>query len=90
MALTVQQMYDYLNGITEEKAALIIKGKSEGEDIFFKIYLAHDKYYLDAVKAVESNDIVHREVLDKEEKESFKVMIMDLMKEIDVEDIYID
>ncbi len=89
MGLTVQQMFDYIDGINKEKPNLIIRAKKDSDTLYFKIYVAHDKFYLD-VFVDESKDANHREILDMEEKEAFKVLVMKVLKDIEVEDIYID
>lgn len=89
MGLTIQQMFDYMDGMNDDKPNLVIKANKDNEIIHFKIYAAHDKFYLD-VFADESSEVNHREILDMEEREGFKVLVMKVLKDVNIEDIYIE
>ncbi|MDK2917973.1 MAG: hypothetical protein PWQ37_706 [Candidatus Petromonas sp.] len=91
MGLTVQQLFEYIDTLTKDKPGLIIKGFKNEQSIFYKIYLLHDKYFLDTLYDIDSpNDIVQRDILDKEELQLFKVKVMEKLKGVQVENIYID
>jgi hypothetical protein len=91
MGLTIQQLFEYIDVLTNDKPGLIIKGLKNGQCVFYKIYLLHDKYFIDTLYDLDSpNDIDQRDVLDKEELQLFKVKVMEKLKGMKVEDIYID
>ncbi|SHK28641.1 hypothetical protein [Paramaledivibacter caminithermalis] len=88
MGLTIQQFFDYVDNMTEDKPGVVLKGKRDSNDICYRIHLAHDKFFLDTIK--NEKNIGDRYVLDKEELQIFKVKVMELLKKIDVENIYIE
>lgn len=91
MGLTIQQLFDYIEGLNEDKPGIILKGIKEEKNIYYKIHLANDKYYIDSLKDIDiKKDIDDREVLDKEELQMFKVKIMGILKSMKVEDIYLE
>ncbi|RKD21603.1 hypothetical protein SAMN02745883_01020 [Caminicella sporogenes DSM 14501] len=91
MGLTVQQLFDYIDRLTENKSGLILKGNKDKESVLFKIYFANDKYYIDKLKCVENKENVEgRVIADKEELQKFKVKVIRLLNEINVEDIFIE
>ena len=87
MGLTVQQFYDYVDNLTEDKPKIVIS--DEGQYIY-RIYVEHDKYFLDAIDSEDSNKVGERLVVDKQDIESFKVTIMKKIKDIKVLDIHIE
>lgn len=91
MGLTIQQFFDYVDGLTENRPGVVLKGKKDSEDIYYKIHLAHDKFFIDAIEDMNmEKNINNRYIHDKEELQTFKVKVMELLREIDVEDIYIE
>lgn len=88
MGLTIQQFFDYVNGMTESRPGVILKGKKDNEDIYYRIHTAHDKFFIDTIK--DESNIDDRYIVDKEELQNFKVKVMELLKKIEVEDIYIE
>ncbi len=91
MGLTVQQFFDYVDNLTEDRPGVVLKGKKDNENIVYKIHLAHDKFFIDTIKDLsngKNND--DRYIHNKDELQAFKVKIMELLKSIDIEDIYIE
>ena len=91
MGLTIQQFFDYVDNMTEDKPGVILKGKKDSQDISYKIHLAHDKFFIDTINDsnIEKN-ADDRYIHDKEELQTFKVKVMQLLKAVDVDDIYIE
>lgn len=88
MGLTIQQLFDYVNSMSENRPGVVLKGKINSKDILYKIHLTHDKFFIDTVSSEKNaND---RYIHDKEELQTFKVKLMELLKEIKVEDIYLE
>lgn len=91
MGLTIQQFFDYVDSMTENKPGVVLKGKKESGDIHYRIHLAHDKFFIDTIKDIKNEkNIDDRYILDKEELQTFKVKVMELLKKVNVEDIYIE
>jgi len=88
MGLTIQQFFDYVDNMTENRPGVILKGKRNSEDILCRIHLAHDKFFIDTINDEKNAD--DRYIHDKEELQTFKVKVMELLKEIDIEDIYLE
>jgi len=86
MGLTVQQFYDYVDNLTEDKPNIVI---SDDGQYIYRIYLDHDKYFLETI-GNEDNKIEDRLIVDKQDIESFKVTIMEKIKDIGVLDIHIE
>lgn len=91
MGLTIQQFFDYVDNMTENKPGVVLRGKRDSQDIFYKIHLAHDKFFIDTINQSNSEkSIDDRYIHDKEELQTFKVKVMQLLKKVDVDDIYIE
>lgn len=91
MGLTIQQFFDYVDSMTENKPGVVLKGKNDSDDIYYRIHLAHDKFFIDTIKDMKNQkNIDDRYILDKEELQTFKVKVMELLKKVNVDDIYIE
>lgn len=91
MGLTIQQLFDYIDGLTENKPGLVLIGTKDNEKIYCRIYLAHGKYYIDKINDIENKkDVDERNIFDKDELQVFKVKVMRLVSEINLEDIFIE
>ncbi|WP_432408132.1 hypothetical protein [Wukongibacter sp. M2B1] len=91
MGLTIQQFFDYVDNMKENKPGVVLKGRKDSQDIFYRIHLAHDKFFIDTIKDLSNEkNTEDRYILDKEELQTFKVKVMELLREIDVEDIYLE
>ncbi|MCT4566003.1 MAG: hypothetical protein N4A68_17060 [Maledivibacter sp.] len=91
MGLTIQQFFDYVGSMTENKPGVVLKGKKDSDEIYYKIHIAHDKFFIDTIKDIESQkNIDDRYILDKDEVQTFKVKVMELLKKINVENIYLE
>ncbi|SKC38368.1 hypothetical protein [Maledivibacter halophilus] len=91
MGLTIQQFFDYVNGMTESRPGVILKGKKDNNEIYYRIHTAHDKFFIDTIKNIDDEkNIENRYITDKEELQNFKVKIMELLKLIEVKDIYLE
>lgn len=91
MGLTIQQFFDYVENMTENRPGVILKGKKNSEDVSFKIHLAHDKFFVDIINDLNNEkNTDERYIHDKEDLQTFKVKVMELLKKIDIEDIYLE
>lgn len=91
MGLTIQQFFDYVDNMKENKPGVVLKGKRNSNDILCKIHLAHDKFFIDFINDLNNEkNTDYRYIHNKEELQTFKVKVMELLKEIDVENIYLE
>ncbi|WP_432663351.1 hypothetical protein R9X47_22570 [Wukongibacter baidiensis] len=91
MGLTIQQFFDYVDNMKDNKPGVVLKGKKDNQDILYKIHLAHDKFFIDTIKDLSNEkNTDDRYILDSEELQTFKVKVMELLKAIEVEDIYLE
>lgn len=87
MGLTMQQFYDYVDVLTEDKPRLVI---SDDGEYVYRIYVEHDKYFLDNLDSEDTNKVIERLIIDKQDIEGFKVTIMEKIKDIKELDIHIE
>lgn len=91
MGLTIQQFFDYVDNMTENRPGVVLKGKQDSEEISYRIHLAHDKFFIDTINDLNyEKNTYDRYIYNKEELQTFKVKVMELLKKIEVEDIYLE
>ncbi len=91
MGLTIQQFFDYVDNMTENRPGVVLKGRQDSKDVCYRIHLAHDKFFIDIINELNNDkNTDDRYIHDKEEIQTFKVKVMELLKQVEVEDIYLE
>jgi len=92
MGLSIQQLFDYIEGLTDKKPSLIVKGVKDKENATYRIHCANHKYYIDKSKKNDDDKLGfdERSIFDKDDLQMFKVKVMNVLSEIKIENIFIE